>query len=444
MTRTRTTRTSTRTTPTRTPTTQTSSDSPGGSVGQTTRALARAIEPLSRDEFFASYWERHPYLALRGEPGRFDDLLSEGDVERLVCTAGIRYPAFRLVKDGEKLPVTDYTEDVPWRPAPFTATADVDRVLAEFERGATIVLQGLHLHWEPLAVFCRELEIALGHPVQANAYYTPRGSQGLPVHHDTHDVFSLQVAGEKRWLVYEPVFPLPLKEQRYSPELGTPGDPVHDVTLAPGDTLYLPRGWLHEAETSRTDSLHVTVGVSVYTWLDAFRSALDECAADLAFRRAVRSDDVSPAADLLGRLRERLGADDVARRRRARFVRSRRPIRGGQIRSLRALDRLTLDSLVERRATVVSDVDSADGRVVVWFEGKALTFPEHARAEVAYAASSNHPFRPSDLPGELDERGRLVLVRRLVREGLLRFTDEERDGPSRSGDGGVPGAPPST
>ena len=48
------------------------------------------------------------------------------------------------------------------------------------------------------------------------ATYTPSGSQGLPVHHDTHEVISLQVAGEKRWLVYEPAWELPLKDQRYS------------------------------------------------------------------------------------------------------------------------------------------------------------------------------------------------------------------------------------
>ena len=71
-----------------------------------------------------------------------------------------------------------------------------------------------------------QLEETLGHPAQANAYYTPRAAQGLPVHHDTHDVFVLQVAGEKRWLVYEPALELPLQDQRYSAELGEPGEPV--------------------------------------------------------------------------------------------------------------------------------------------------------------------------------------------------------------------------
>ena len=180
-------------------------------------------------------------------------------------------------------------------PSPFTGTIDVPRALTAFASGATVVLQALHHTHPPLAAFCRLLEAELEQPVQANAYFTPRGSQGLPVHHDTHDVFCLQVAGRKRWLVYEPALELPLRDQRYRPELGEPGEPMLDLVLEPGDTLYMPRGWLHQALTSDEDSLHLTIGVSVYTWLDALRAALDECADELAVRRSVPDDGVASA-----------------------------------------------------------------------------------------------------------------------------------------------------
>ena len=311
---------------------------------------------------------------------------------------------------------------MPWRPAPFSGMANVDRVLAEWEAGATIVVQGLHLHWRPLVELCRSLEAELGHPAQANAYYTPRSAQGLPVHHDTHDVFSLQVAGEKRWLVYEPVFPLPLKDQRYRPELGAPGEPVLDVTLRPGDTLYLPRGWLHEARTSASDSLHITVGINVYTWIDAVRAALEACAEDVEFRRSVPDSATEAPPQLVERLAERLAASDVARRKRRRLVRSRRPVRDGQIRALRGLDDLGLESPVERRPTAIFDLERSDGTVALAFEGRRLVFPAHAAPEVEALAAAEGPVRPSELPGELDEPGRLVLVRRLVREGFLRIS----------------------
>jgi lysine-specific demethylase/histidyl-hydroxylase NO66 len=303
---------------------------------------------------------------------------------------------------------------------PFARTADVERVLAEFEAGATIVIQGLHLNRAETATFCSALEGALGHPVQANAYYTPRGSQGLAVHHDTHDVFVLQIAGEKRWLVYEPVLELPLKEQRYRASDGGPGEPMIDTVLAPGDTLYLPRGWLHEARTSEVDSLHLTVGINVYTWLDAVRDALADVEDEVVFRRSAEGDG-SPPAELLVLLDERMSAPDIARRKAGRLARRRRPVLDGQIRQLRALDELQSSTEVERRPSVLATVEEENDAVALSFHGKRVLLPSRLWQEADFLVHADEPFTAADLPGELDDAGRLVLVRRLVREGFLRI-----------------------
>jgi JmjC domain len=293
--------------------------------------------------------------------------------------------------------------------------AEVGQVLSEYEAGATLVLQGLHHTWPPLAEFCRLLEIDVGHPAQANAYFTPRNAQGLPVHHDTHDVFSLQVAGEKRWLVYQPALELPLKDQKYEPGMGEPTEPVHDVTLLPGDTLYLPRGWLHQAMTSSTDSLHITVGVNVYTWLDAVKAALGECEDDVAFRRSPDGE----ADELLETLRARLDPDEVSARQRRKLVSSRRPVLPNQLTQLAALEGLTLETPLERRPTVLFDIEGS----TLTFEGKTIALPAVAREDVEFIASADEAFTAADLPGDLDDETRLVLVRRLVREGFLRLRE---------------------
>jgi hypothetical protein len=251
--------------------------------------------------------------------------------------------------------------------------------------------------------------------VQANSYYTPRDSQGFAVHHDTHDVFVLQVSGAKRWLVYDPALELPLKQQRWSKDLGEPGPVVLDLTLRPGDTLYLPRGWLHEALTSETDSLHITVGVVVYAWIDALRAALEECEQDVEFRRSVPADGEA-LVDLVALLAERLAPVDVARRMRRRLVDRRRPILDGQLEEMRTLDAVDLETAVERRPTVIFDLE---GTTLV-FEGKRVAFPEAAQAELEAVAAADGPFRGAELPGELDADGRLALVRRLIREGFVR------------------------
>jgi hypothetical protein len=346
-------------------------------------------------------------------------VLAPADVDRLICETAIRTPAFRLVRDGAQIPPSTYTKDIPWRPGAFTGTALVDRVAAEHAAGATIVLQALQLHWAPAARYCRELEIALGCPVQANAYCTPAASRGFGVHHDTHDVLVLQVAGRKRWRLYEPLLELPLKDQRWSPELGDPGEPVDDLTLQAGDTLYLPRGWPHEAVAADADSLHVTVGLHPATRLDALRAALDECADDVEFRRPLDADGVLPG-ELVERLAARLGPGDVARRARRRFVAGRRAILADQLAQVRALGTLTAGTPLRRRPTVIADVEPReDGGVALRFEGKEVRFPARAASAVAFVHAAPGSFTAAALPGPLDEPGRLVLVGRLVREGFL-------------------------
>ena len=405
------------TTPATSPTPPTPATIPA-TAATTPDALRLTLDPVAAEGFFADYWEQRPLIVERDEDGRFDAILDARAVERIVCETGLRTPAFRLVRDGAQLPLSGYTQDVPWRPGAFTGLAVVDRVAAEHARGATLVLQALHLHHRPTALYCRGLEQRLGFPVQANAYQTPASAQGFGVHHDTHDVFVLQVSGTKRWRIYEPVVELPLSHQRWSPALGDPGPPYLDLTLRPGDTLYLPRGWPHEAVTDRADSLHVTVGLHPPTRLDALKAALEACGDDLELRRSLPPSGELPAG-LLDRVAARLEPEAVARRARRRFAGSRRAVVDDQLTQARAADGLGADDAVERRATVIAELD---GTLLV-FEGKELRVPERAAGALAAAVATDAAFTAADLPGPLDEEGRTVLVRRLVREGFLRVIE---------------------
>jgi ribosomal protein L16 Arg81 hydroxylase len=387
-------------------------------------ALELTLAPVAPDDFLAEHWERRPLRVSRDEPGRFDRVLSRRDAEWLVCSAGARVPAFRLARDGVQIPLATYTEDIPWRPGRFSGLARVERVAEHYAQGATIILQALHLHWHPAAVYCRALEQRLGWPVQANAYLTPASAQGFAVHHDTHDVFVLQVSGHKRWTLYEPALELPLKNQRWSPERHSPGPPIEELTLQAGDTLFIPRGWPHEAAAADAESLHVTIGLHPPTRLDALRSALDVCAAeDIEFRRSLGADGVLPDR-LLERLSAQLSPDRVAHAARRRLRDSRRPILDGQLVAVRAAAELSPDDRVQRRPTVIADVELRSTGAALIFEGKEILFPARASAAVQAAHDAEGPFAPGDLPGPLSVEERLVIVRRLVREGFLRPLEE--------------------
>jgi hypothetical protein len=79
--------------------------------------------------------------------------------------------------------------------------------------------------------------------------------------------------------------------------------------------------------------------------------------------------------------------------------------------------------LLERRATVIADLAELPEGPALVFEGREIRFPSHASSEVRGCFESEEPFRADDLAGDLDSDGRLVLVRRLVREGFLRITE---------------------
>lgn len=70
--------------------------------------------------------------------------------------------------------------------------------------------------------------------------------------------------------------------------------------------------------------------------------------------------------------------------------------------------------------TVIADVDRPAAGTALRFEGKEVRFPPRANEAVAAIAAATGLFTAGQLPGPLDNAGRLVLVTRLVREGFLR------------------------
>src|SRR5690606_3651950 len=270
----------------------------------------------------------------------FDDVLSLADGDRAITGSGLRRPALRLVQDGEALPPSSYTRTGRTGSIRVDDLIDPGRVLDLFGRGATVVLQALQRWWPPTARFCRDLEAALGHAVQANAYLTPAGAAGLAPHHDTHDVFVLQVAGTKHWVVRRPAMEAPLPRHRSDHEAAAARPVLFDADLGPGDALYLPRGYVHSAAAQEGVSLHLTLGILATTVDDVLRTLVDLAGEDLRFRRSLApgwafdEDSATQAvASALADLGDWLGGVDpatVATRLRERFVAGRRQLLEGQ------------------------------------------------------------------------------------------------------------------
>lgn len=295
-----------------------------------------------------------------------------------------------------------------------TDLVDPAGVAREFADGATIVLQGLHRYWAPVTALCRQLEAELTHPVQANAYLTPPGSQGLQVHADGHDVFALQCAGRKEWVLHE--------DGANAPATWAP-------TLVPGDALYVPKGTAHAARTVAEASLHLTIGVRRFTWAQALRPAVDEVLGSAELDQPLpvgfARDPGALTVELVQRLRDVATAlekreshplaDAVARR----FWSTRLPPLEGQLLQVLALDAIDDDTTLVRRPHAHAQLEASAGAVIVQLADRRLRLPGAAEPVLRRILACD-TLRVGELADVVDAPSRLVLARRLVAEGLLR------------------------
>ncbi len=147
--------------------------------------------------------------------------------------------------------------------------------------GATLALNRFE-HCSNIArQLCHQVGLFTGHTTTSNTYITfttpvrqPEHKPGnhagaFGKHWDTHDVFAIQLIGQKRWRIFAPTLPLPLSNQTSRLSQHTPPtQPVLECVLSPGDLLYIPRGWWHEVSLLDSASWHVSVGSYTHTVSD--------------------------------------------------------------------------------------------------------------------------------------------------------------------------------
>jgi hypothetical protein len=388
-------------------------------------------------DFAESYWGRQALFSRASAlPQGFDDLFSLAAVDELVSTRGLRTPFIRLVKDGAVVEPSRYTRSGGIGAEIADQVVD-DRVLELFAGGHTVVLQGLHRLWPPLVSFAGDLTAELGHPVQVNAYITPSQSRGFNAHYDVHDVFVLQIAGEKRWIVHEPVHPDPLRTQpwtdhRQEVSARALEAPLLDEVLRPGDVLYLPRGFVHSAEALGDTCAHLTVGIHSHTRHTLVEALARLAADDPELRTSLPlgldvgrpdgiADELRATIDALVRRLHDIEAGEVARDLEGRAHFSTRPAPLPPLAQAGALGRLDADTVIRGRAHLRATLADAGAELVLTTPGRSLTLAGDSRAAVE-AILSTLPVRVGDLPG-LDESAAVALARELLTTGVAVLAD---------------------
>jgi len=395
------------------------------------------VSPYQASDFMAEYWQESALLIKGSESARFQTLLPTIDIESVLSMVDqLPAEAVELVSIANELELEKWKTD--------------GKLQDFFLQGATIRVKSIQKHFEPLAELCRNIEQELGFPTRANLYCTPAGACGFDLHFDTHEVFVLQLLGKKRWQVYESTFRLPLeyvpplifednraalKRARGGRQAGQ--DKISEAELGPlaleasleaGDCLYLPRGFVHQAESLDEASVHLSIGIHVLTWLDLLAVALGRSAnRQQSFREALpmgwftdsavretlagefarRVQEFSQTADLESSLDEIVDS-----------LIGRRPVESSEM----SANRLALETKLEGKGRLQIYLSNDGTLAGLALGAKMFWLPVSLTPALRFVAE-HKSFCVHELPGQLTDDGKLNMVRRLVEDEFLRIAD---------------------
>ncbi len=379
-------------------------------------SLAWLLSPLPVPTFLDDVWGATRYHVKRDCPGYFDGLLPGASVlDGLLEHIRTEPSVLRLVKGGQDRPPETYRR--------ADGSLDPAGVRDGHAAGYTIVADNLERYVRTIGSLAHAIEVELNFPTQVNGYLTPPDSQGFVPHYDHHDVLILQVQGHKIWRLYgdAPVPPHEMQQRRVVAGANLP--PPTDLRMDAGDTLYLPRGQIHAAETRSETSVHLTVGIHAPTVLTLITHALHM----LSFRDDRIHDRLPPRhlhdADVRASLRtlvrdivtapdvvtEGLGAMEDVLVRRGRCP----PV--GKSATAAGIDGHTL---VVKHQPLYSRVVTGTGGVALQFAQLLISVGADHEAALRYLVEITGPFRVGDLPG-LTAAQQAELARTLLATGFL-------------------------
>jgi len=269
-------------------------------------SLAALIAPFDERRFWDEHFGKKPLHVPRAAQG-FD----KAGLMSMARLSGLLAEPARWAQNAVKLVINGRGVD----PAHFTVSREFaqgnlarpDPALIEtlMAVGASLVIDGMEDQSSDLRHMCRVLGAAFGAKTTVNLYASRRGVQGFSSHCDPHEVFAVHCEGEKVWRIYEGAEDVPteatlIRDADYIER--KKGRVAMEVTMRPGDVLYIPRGHYHDAIASSDRSLHLTFGVQ-----PLYGVAVLDLLRDMALDDRVMREYLPPARDAEG-LRRQLAA----------------------------------------------------------------------------------------------------------------------------------------
>lgn len=395
----------------------------------------RLISPYTTGQFFSEYWETKPLSISGRQADYYADLLSGSDIDYILSTS------FLLDRSHVELLGTIANPELLGKDY-------VSAAYQAYRQGASFRIRGINRHWKALWLLCRHIEELFAFPVGANLYCSPKNSRGLDRHYDRHDTVILQIAGSKHWAIYSSPEKLPLEhvpllgfeklgeamQYRGAPVVEdvvaqiAGEEPIEEFVMEPGDLVYLPRGFVHEARTSDDISVHVTIGIHALTWLDLIAVSLGQFGhKDPRFRKALPAGFSKRAAGasfkenfdaLLETFSQNADVSSALEEMGGSLIWNQQAIGEGSIIETEAAA-VTADTTVERRPGLLSRFVVDGDFVRIAGAHSDVSLPKDFESALRFV-SENKSFRVGAIPGGVSDHSKINLVHRLIKNGFLR------------------------
>lgn len=377
------------------------------------------------EEFLAEYFNRRPLFRPQAIVGDPREILSIADMDEIVHQEALRSTFFRVIKSGQPARESTYTAhlDLRRQSKEFNDCLVAERMYEYFRAGYTIVQNGMNHSRPNLRTLARMMAEKFAARSEVVAFLTPAGRQGFSAHCDPTDTYIIQLEGTKHWQVWEtPEVRRAGDESQYSlAELPTP---VLDVSLQPGDVLYLPFGTPHVTMAQDTVSLHLTVLAEPRMWSELLAPLVQRLVhEDPSFWGVPYLDgaDRSPElAQILEQLVGRLRGLDLRKelaKLTAQGIRPSGTAQGSFFQDTAALDGINGQTPVRRAGKLVFH-EPVDGRAVVGVGGNKIAMPVAVAAALRETSSTQAAPADSFLTND-DADQSLSAVRYLARMGAL-------------------------
>jgi hypothetical protein len=133
---------------------------------------------------------------------------------------------------------------------------DKELINNELRNGAAVVLEGVDILEASINTFVGKIEDALPCSLSGCvAFFSQTGNEAYEAHCDSDDVLVIQLSGKKSWNIYAP------QQRRFANTTHLKGaqlgPKIKELTMRPGDAMYLRAGVPHMCNTIGDHSLHL-------------------------------------------------------------------------------------------------------------------------------------------------------------------------------------------